>query len=753
MAVSIRSRLLLLVFSLLLPGMLGVAWLVGSTYQAEREAHERNLRDSARAMSQLVDTELARRATIAQMLAQSRWLDEAPPLSEQNLAKFRLQAQQVLKGLGGWVELRAADRTLLDTRATEPSPPSRTPAPLSATPQVQKLLLEPDVGAAHAALVAPVQREGVTVYNVVVTILPTELQRLIDSMGLPASWVGTVIDTANVVVARHPGGRSHVGRTVTADLGRHLASQAEGAFESTSLDGVRATGFYSTSPLGWTYISAMPREEFAGVMSNAMQRVLVAAIVLLSMAVAAALWVARRIAQPVRELNAAARRLNADEPVEPLATGIVELDAVAQTLSEAGDAIRSNRSVLERRVADAVSRTREAEQRISQGQRVEALGRLTGGVAHDFNNLLGVISNCAHLMQRHALAATELQAPLAATLRAVDAGSQLTQHLLRFAGRRPTRPQPVQLTRALPEMQAMLRSVLGRSIESSVQVAPDTKPLRLDPGELELALLNLALNARDAMGSGGELRVRARNADADDVGDLPQAPLGHVLITVGDNGSGIAPELIERAFEPFFTTKAAGKGTGLGLSQVHGFCTQAGGVVRLASTLGVGTTVSMWLPARDDSVGGDADGAAVSAPSSATPIPLAGARVLLVEDNEALGNVTAALLSSHGAQVQRAGNAADALRLLDAQPFFDVVLSDVAMPGEMDGLALARQLRRDRPALPIVLITGYSASAAAATDFVVLRKPCAADEMLAALHRAIESGAATGAAPDAVADR
>ncbi|MEO5698613.1 MAG: hypothetical protein ABIQ60_15935, partial [Burkholderiaceae bacterium] len=499
MSVSIRSRLLLLVLSLLLPGMLGVAWLIGSTYQAEREAHERTLRDSARAMSQLVDTELARRATIAQMLAQSRWLDEAPPLSGNDLAKFRLQAQQALKGLSGWIELRAADRTLIDTRAADVAPTSRAPAPLSEVSQVRKLLVEPDADVAHAALVEPVQRDGVTVYNVVVTILPTELQRIIDSMDLPESWVGTVLDTAGVVVARHPGGSTFVGRAVTPDLRGHLASKSEGPFESRSLDGVHAAGFYNTSPLGWTYVSAMPREEFAGVMSNSMLRVLVASVVLLSLAVAAALWVASRIAEPVRELNAAARRLNADEPVAPRVTGIVELDAVAQTLSEAGESIHTNRSVLERRVADAVARTREAEQRISQSQRVEALGRLTGGVAHDFNNLLGVISNCAHLMQRHALAATELQAPLAATLRAVDAGSQLTQHLLRFAGRRPTRPQPVQLTRYLPEMQGMLRSVLGRSIEISVQVAPDTKPLRLDPGELELALINLALNARDAM--------------------------------------------------------------------------------------------------------------------------------------------------------------------------------------------------------------------------------------------------------------
>jgi CheY-like chemotaxis protein len=362
-------------------------------------------------------------------------------------------------------------------------------------------------------------------------------------------------------------------------------------------------------------------------------------------------------------------------------------------------------------------------------------------VAHDFNNLLGVISNSAHLIQRHP-AAAELQAPLATTLRAVAVGSQLTQHLLRFSGRRPVRPQKLTLTDFLPEVQKLLSSVLGRHIKIIVHVAPDAEPVRVDGGELELALINLALNARDAMPSGGELRLRARNAEARDTEGLAEVEQRrYVLITVSDDGVGIAPELAKRVFEPFFTTKEVGKGTGLGLSQVHGFCVQAGGAARLDSTPGLGTTVSLLLPADE----GRADPrAAESRNETAAPL-IAGAHVLLIEDNDELGRVTAALLQSYGAIVHWAVDAAQALRQLDEQPPVDIVLSDVVMPGGMDGLTLARQLRRERPGLPVVLISGYSQAAVDATDLVVLRKPCAAEDLLRALRDALATRAQPGA--------
>ena len=745
--VTIRSRLLLLVLSVLLPGALGVAWLIATTLASEREANTRALRESARALSKVVDREITKRVAVAHVLTQSRWLDGAPEVSPEHLLNFEQLARRSLQGMAGWIELRAPGRVLLDTRraagslareaADEPTPAA--PRDLVDVAQVQPLQRagpDPDEEA-YAAVIEPVERGGHTLLNLVLTLRPMELQRIIDAQELPSGWVGTVMDNHGRVVARHPGGSAHTGRLATPDLRARLTAGDEGLFESVSLDGQPTQGYFSKSPQGWTYISAMPRKQFAGVLSQAIVQVALSALALLGLAVLGALWVSRRIVVPVYELKTAAARMQAGEPVEFRPTGIVECDEVASALADAAQALHHGRSVLERQVADAVARTRMAEQRASQSQRVEALGRLTGGVAHDFNNLLGVISNSAHLIQRHP-AAAELQVPLAATLRAVEVGSQLTQHLLRFSGRRPVRPQKVHLARYLPEVQELMRSVLGRHIEIAVHVAPDTEAVRVDGGELELALVNLALNARDAMPAGGEMRLRARNAEAHDTEELNGlAQRRYVLITVSDDGVGIAPEVAERVFEPFFTTKDVGKGTGLGLSQVHGFCVQAGGAARLDSTPGLGTTVSLLLPADD---GRAEAGAAESRVETGEP-PVSGAQVLLVEDNEELGRVTAALLQSHGAIVRRAADAAEALRLIDEQPPVDVVLSDVVMPGGIDGLALARQLRRDRPGLPVVLISGYSQAAATATDLVVLRKPCAADDLLGALRHALATRA------------
>ena len=736
MPVTIRSRLLLLVLSLLLPAMAGAAWLIASTLAAERRDHERTLRDTARALSQVVDRELAQRAGLARVLAQSRWLDDGPAVTPTQLAAFEQQAQRALEGIDGWIELRAADRLLLDTRH-DPAVALNTPSALIDRAVVLPLQTGARAADAHAAVVQPVERQGRVMLNLHVALGPSELQRIVDAQKLPSAWVGAVIDNRGNIMARHPGGKTNVGRLAMADLRARMATATEGLFESASLDGMRAKGYYSLSPQGWAYVAAMPLEEFEGLTQSAVMQVVLASLFLLALAVMGARGVARSIIQPVQVLKEAAARMQAGEPVPAASTGIVEYDDVKLALAAAAESIALSRVELERQVAAAIARTRQAEQRLSQGHRVEALGRLTGGVAHDFNNLLGVISNSAHLIGRHEKAA-ELQVPLGATRRAVQMGSHLTQHLLRFAGRQPVSPGVVELRRFLPEVLDLIRSVLGRKIELSLKVAPDTAPILVDAGELELALINLALNARDAMPHGGELQLAARNATAEDREDFADGvglkPGPQVLITVRDGGIGIAPEVAARVFEAFLTTKPFGQGSGMGLSQVHGFSIQAGGAVRLASTPLLGTTVFMLLPvnAGAQALGTAGSGSAASAQSS-----LAGARVLLVDDNEALGDVTQALLHDQGAHVQRAGDAGEALRLVAAQPAFDVVLTDVMMPG-MDGLALARRLRQQDPALAVVLISGYS-SGASSSEFPFLRKPCPPDHLLATLAHAIAS--------------
>lgn len=733
--VSIRSRLLLLVLSIILPGMLGVAWLIASTYEAERDAHERTLRDTSRALSMLVDGELARRAAIAHVLAQSPALDDPHALNPERLLGFERLARRAMQGMDGWIELRAPGQVLLSTRLGE-GRASASPGPQTLLDTSTMLPLLPlagapaDTPALHAAWVEPVTRNGVLVYNLVVTVRPSELQRLVQAQARHPGWIGTVMDAEGQIVARLPGGHTFLGKKATDDLRRQMATAKEGAFQSISLDGVKTAGYFSTSPLGWTFVSAMPREEYAGRMPQAVQRVVIGALVLLALAIAGAVWVSRRIERPIRALKRLAQDLQDGRPVNPAPTGMVEADGVAVALAEAGHSMASSRAELERSVAQAVERTRQVEQRGAQTQRVVALGRLTGGVAHEFNNLLGVISNSMHLMQRHPCA-PDLQGPLGAIQRSVDKGSQLTQHLLRFAGRRPVQVQTLSLARYLPEVQTLMRSVLGRRIDIHVQAAPDVGPVRVDTNELDLALVNLALNAHDAMPAGGELRLRAQNAGPADTEGLP--PGDYVLLTVGDDGMGLEPSLVEHAFEPFFTTKGVGQGSGLGLSQVYGFATQAGGTARLASTPGVGTTVSLLLPVARTTEGPQPP----PGPQAEGPPSIAGATVLLVEDDESLADVTIELLRAHGARALRAADADAALQLLEGGAPADVVLTDVVMPGPMNGVALARHLRGLRPELPVVLISGYSNTAIAAGEFPQLRKPCAPAELIAALHTAM----------------
>jgi two-component system NtrC family sensor kinase len=244
-----------------------------------------------------------------------------------------------------------------------------------------------------------------------------------------------------------------------------------------------------------------------------------------------------------------------------------------------------------RRLQEEARERARAEERLRHSQKMDALGELTGGVAHDFGNLLAVVNNAAHVL-------SESQAKdhpaVAAILRAVESGSRLTRQLLSFARRQPLNPERIELERALPGFADLLKSSIGSGVTLGIHVAPDTPAVCVDRGELEMALLNLAANARDAMNRSGELEILARAAEP---GEGPQPGRRYAIVSVSDSGQGIPAEILPRVFDPFFTTKPAGSGTGLGLSQVYGFCQQAGGGVQLESDVGIGTTVSLFLPA------------------------------------------------------------------------------------------------------------------------------------------------------------
>ncbi len=372
-------------------------------------------------------------------------------------------------------------------------------------------------------------------------------------------------------------------------------------------------------------------------------------------------------------------------------------------------------------------RRAKAEQALVQAQKLQALSQLTGGVAHDFNNLLAIVSNNLHVFKRlHPELADGRQ--IAAIARAVTSGVRLTRQLLSFSRKQALKPEAILLQQWLPATGDLLRTTIGRGIELEIDVAPDTAPINVDANELELALINIAVNAKDAMPDGGRLQIRAEDAGTG-------LDLDRVLIRVSDTGSGIPAEALEKVFDPFFTTKEAGKGTGLGLSQVYGLCVQAGGSATIASTVGRGTVITMLLP--------QAGAVAVAKSFTAVPAPaqLHG-RVLLVEDNDEVAAGVEALLRSAGLTVRLAFNADAALAMfLNEGEQFDAVLTDIAMPGSMNGIELAQRLRQAQPTLPVLLMTGYSARVheAVAAGWRVLAKPADPGDLLGELNRALQA--------------
>jgi PAS domain S-box-containing protein len=392
-----------------------------------------------------------------------------------------------------------------------------------------------------------------------------------------------------------------------------------------------------------------------------------------------------------------------------------------------------NRSL--RREVEQEVRAREAAQaRLFQTLKLEALGQLTGGVAHDFNNLLSVITSGVALL-RTTNDPARRDKLVDAMGQAAKRGAELTRRLLTFARRQALKAEALDLAGWLADMRDLLARTLRGDITIETEAADDLWPVMVDSGELELALLNLAVNARDAMPRGGALRLTAANATLRRASDPDQLDGDFLSLSVTDTGNGMTPEVLARAFEPFFTTKEAGRGTGLGLAQVYGFVRQSGGAARISSSADGGTTVTMLLPRAKHA----ASEASAERPQQVNA-PQTMLRVLLVEDDEDVAALTEEMLRHLGHQVARVASATSAIESFGNGAVPDLVLTDVVMPGGQDGLDLARRLAKERPGLPIVLCSGFSGAPlrVAAAGLPLLRKPFGLEDLRQALATASE---------------
>jgi len=374
------------------------------------------------------------------------------------------------------------------------------------------------------------------------------------------------------------------------------------------------------------------------------------------------------------------------------------------------------------------------EESLRQAQKIEAIGQLTGGVAHDFNNLLMVIAGGLDMLDRQTDPKRRARL-LDGMKQAAQRGAGLTRQLLAFSRRQELKPEPVDLARQIGGMRELLDRSLRGDVHVQLELARGLWPTEVDPGELELVILNLAVNARDAMPKGGTITIRARNAPDVAIGELRG---DFVAIAVEDTGSGMPPGVLERVFEPFFTTKGVGAGSGLGLPQVHGFATQSGGTVQIETEVGQGTTITLFLP-RSFEAPQRGERQLIDFQAERRPRRQSGS-VLLVEDDEEVAALVQEMLAQLGYAVTRAASASAALGALANGRQVDVVFSDIMMPGDMNGVDLAREVRLRRPELPILLTSGYAEAArreAEAEGVRILPKPYRVDELQAALSRAV----------------
>ncbi|MBC8119169.1 MAG: PAS domain S-box protein [Burkholderiaceae bacterium] len=386
------------------------------------------------------------------------------------------------------------------------------------------------------------------------------------------------------------------------------------------------------------------------------------------------------------------------------------------------------------------------EEALNHAQRLESVGQLTGGIAHDFNNLLTVIQGNLEVLQELPALADDTwgQHLVDAATRATKRGAALTNKLLAFSRRQVLQPRAVDVSLLLNSLADMLRRTLGLHIRIEVDAPPECPPVMADPGQLEAALLNIAINARDAMPEGGTLRFRAEPCSnlPSELRIEPDAPSrpehGFVAISITDTGTGMSDEVKERAFEPFFTTKEAGRGTGLGLSAVYGFVKQSKGVIAINSTFGVGTTLALYIPRSLDAAAPEQDHA------NASTVVLDGLNVLLVEDDVEVRAVVRIFLDTMHCKVTMAASGEQALLALGPDATFDLLLTDIALGAGMLGTQLAAQAQKRFPEMAILLMSGFStelldADRDSPPNWELLHKPCTRDELARAIARVVRS--------------
>ncbi|MGC1301307.1 MAG: response regulator [Caulobacteraceae bacterium] len=711
---SLRFRLTVLTVALIAVLLaISVALLFGLT-AVQRRASERQLLATARALSLAVDGRVLAGQALLQALATS------DSLRRSDLAAFDQRARKLTASHDQWFVLYRPDgHQVVNTSAPAGTALLNQPYP--------DLLARIDAALVHGTAVSGLHylrrahEPLVSVEKAVAdsaghrfvltaAISPSIIEQVFAAQRLPRGWTASLVDAKGLIIARNDGADQLVGRGVMPTVAQAMAHSEQGVVRSTSVLGRPTLLAFTRSPLtNWSLLVSLPQGE-----ASLPPDGLTALVVSLSVAllIIGATWVVvtmRQVSASLRILTDAAERVGHGEDVVELETGMAETNAVALVLSEASTRLRLRDTELreaaadlERRVEQRSAELEATHLQLAHSQKLEAIGRLTGGVAHDFNNLLtGVIGNLDLLQRR--LGESPFQKYVENARQAAERGARLTGQLLAFSRRQRLEPRPVDLAEQLEEIRPLLLSALGSNGRLSILTGEERITAIVDPVQLELAVLNLVINARDAMDGGGEVILELSQTEVVDPPrrDEEPTPGRYAVLSVSDSGIGMTAEVLDRALEPFFTTKPVGHGSGLGLPQVVGFAKQSEGGLRLASAPGEGATVRIYLPITEQHPPSKA------AVAAATDCDLDRKRILVIDDDVAVRDVAATMLADAGCRVTVAASGGEGLKLMRRpDPGIDLVLVDFAMPG-MNGAEVATALRKRDPNFPIVLMTGY----------------------------------------------
>jgi signal transduction histidine kinase/ActR/RegA family two-component response regulator len=602
---------------------------------------------------------------------------------------------------------------------------------------------------------------GVAVLALSIGWLAEQVERL----SLPPGTIVTITDRNGTILIRRPGQARFSGTQAAASSRFALDGTGVGFAELKSLDQGRpvivAFAPLAAGPKGLSIRVALDREiTFASLArANWIGPGLIFLGIVLALATAAILG-ARLIGRPISRLVVAAESWRGGDLGSRTGLGGERsefgrlgnaLDGMAVALEERETELRRLNTDLEKRVSEEVAAREAAQARATHSERMQALGQLAGGVAHDFNNVLQAVEGAVLLIERESKGRERTNRLVRLALEATARGASVTRRLLAFGRRGDLRAEAVDTDALLAGLRELLSHTLGAGTEVSVIAEPGLPHILADKAQLEIALVNLATNARDAMPNGGALSLRAAAEAIEARGQANPAGLApgrYVRLTVADTGTGMDAATLVHVGEPFFTTKKMGEGTGLGVAMVKGFAAQSGGGVHIDSTPGLGTVVTLWLP---EAVAGSIPS---SAPPALAPEPVrpaaAAIRLLLVDDEKLVRDVLAEQLKDEGMSILTASNGAEALALLDAGEAVDLLVSDFSMPG-MDGLALIHAAQERQPNLPAVLLTGYSGDGVALAlgsnvtgKIVLLRKPIRAEDLMDRVHVLLTAGESVG---------